>query len=799
MDDGGFDLNITGLGSSNARPNVNAGDNRHRTVQKKHAARRPVVFSVGEANASAANKTGSRVRLASRVSTASSVAPAGKGSSRRLARKRRAIIRTDASSVGKGAEARRKEKRRRLKKQKKQGGTSNKKRKHDGEEEDEDARSEPAEGDLESDDEKQRHKKPVMSAAVGALAGEGGKVASGKSFGKLKIHDSLVRQLEFLKFTNCTPIQSSGIPPALNGRDVLFRAPTGSGKTIAFLLPVLHRLLELSPAGHSRSKGTLAVILSPTKELALQTLKVAQDLVRMVPSLVCGAVAGGEKPKSEKARLRKGLALLCATPGRLAYHLQNTEMLKTDNCMCLVLDEADRLLDMGFEPQVRGIHKHLVGENQSVKSKKQTVQILLASATLSHDVRRLGEFCLRKDAFWADVGSDGGEGTSATMADDTGDRVNFSVPSTLTQWYCIVPCKERLVALISAILSRVTPGRGHYKAMVFFSANASVDFHHDLFTDACWPQLSGFNKRKTEGARVKKFRGGFVGIRSEEDEDGVDDDYDDEDRVPSEKAKAGRPKVFAKTRIFKLHGNLQKEERAGYIGDFAHAEGGVLLASDAAARGLDFPQIDWIIQYDPPQRAEEYLHRVGRTARIGKLGNALLFLQPSEVGFLDFLRERGLHDLRELTPQQLISALPRCGGSPPELTYVRDLATFMSAGLMSHVGSCAPLAAQARSALMAVLRSYRSFSRELRPFFPADQLHTGHLAASFGLREAPKQAAKKEKSASLDDSGRGAGKGRGRAGSQPRCRGSAGRGSQAGRGRGRTGAMGAPASDEFAA
>merc|ERR1712129_85800 len=196
---------------------------------------------------------------------------------------------------------------------------------------------------------------------------------------------------------------------------------------------------------------------------------------------------------------------------------------------------------------------------------------------------------------------------------------------------------------------------------------------------------------------------------------------------------------------------------------------------------------------------------VGRTARIGKLGNSLLFLQPSEVRFLDFLRERGLQDLRELTPQQLISALPRCGGSPPELTYVRDLATFMSAGLMSHVGSCAPLAAQARSALMAALRSYRSFSRELRPFFPADQLHTGHLAASFGLREAPSQAAKRQKSASLDDSGqgatkgRGAGKGRGRGSNQRGGRAAAGRGSETGRGRGRTGAMGAPASDEFAA
>jgi len=799
MDDGGLDLNITGLGSGPSRPSTKSGGSKRRVVRKQDASRRPLDFAAGEAKASATSKTRPQLEPASGTFSVSSAATASRASSRRLAKKRRAIVQADVSSTGKGAEARRQEKRRRVKKLKKQGGKKKRKRKRE-EEEDDDARSEPAEGDLGSDDEKQRRKRPAMSAAVGALAGEGGSVASGKSFGKLKIHVALLRQLEFLKFTNCTPIQASGIPPALNGRDILFRAPTGSGKTISFLLPVLHRLLDVGPEGHSRSKGTLAVILSPTKELALQTLKVAQDLVRMVPSLVCGAVAGGEKPKSEKARLRKGLAVLCATPGRLAYHLQNTEMLKTDSCMCLVLDEADRLLDMGFEPQVRSIHKHLVGEHQAVKAKKRPVQIMLASATLSPGVRRLAEFCLRKDAFWADAGSEGIEGLSESRVGDTSDGVKFSVPSTLTQWYCIVPCKERLVSLISAILSRVTAGSGHHKAMVFFSACASVDFHHDLFTDARWPELSGFNKRKTEGTKLKKFRGGFVGMRSEGDEDD-----DDEDQEPSKQANTERPKIFAKTSVFKLHGSLQKEERAGYIGDFAHAEGGVLLASDAAARGLDFPQIDWIFQYDPPQRAEEYLHRVGRTARIGKQGNALLFLQPSEIGFLDFLRQRGLQNLRELTPQQLIGALPRCGGSPPELTYVRDLATFMSAGLMSHVGSCAPLAAQARSALTASLRSYRSFSRDLRPFFPADQLHTGHLAASFGLREAPREAAKREKSASLGDSGpgtgkgKGTGRGRGRGGSQQEGRGAAGRGGQGGRGRGRVGAMGAPASDEFAA
>merc|ERR1712070_1343040 len=112
----------------------------------------------------------------------------------------------------------------------------------------------------------------------------------------------------------------------------------------------------------------------------------------------------------------------------------------------------------------------------------------------------------------------------------------------------------------------------------------------------------------------------------EEYDEGADEDEEEEEEGKEDVPAA---KIFANTPLFKLHGSLDKEERSGYIQDFSNAVGGVLLASDAASRGLDFPRIDWIIQYDPPQRIEEYLHRIGRTARIGRSGDALLFLQPS--------------------------------------------------------------------------------------------------------------------------------------------------------------------------
>ncbi|CAE7838860.1 RH17 [Symbiodinium sp. CCMP2592] len=569
-------------------------------------------------------------------------------------------------------------------------------------------------------------------------------VVSETAFVALKLHESLLRQLQYLGFTDCTPIQALAVPRALTGkRDVLLRAPTGSGKTLAFLLPVLHQLL-VTPGGIDRRKGTLATVLSPTKELALQTLKVASDLARMMPSLVCGAVAGGEKPKSEKARIRKGLVLLCATPGRLAYHLEHTATFVVRNIRCLVLDEADRLLDMGFEPQIRSIHKKILEaakEGENAESPTGSVQTLLVSATLVPAVQQLADFCLRPKAFWADAETHAKEEVAETGTVAVGQELNFLAPSTLTQWYCVVPGKERLAALFAAILSRV----GEKKSIIFFSTGASVDFHCDLLQDAAWPPRGGRMKRHDQPA-IKKLQGRFVGLAKDakllKEED--DEEEEEEEEVAEDVGdRENEEKMFAKTKIFKLHGSLSKEERAGYIKDFLKVPGGVLLASDAASRGLDFPQIDWIIQYDPPQRTEEYLHRVGRTARIGQQGSALLFLQPSELGFLDVLRSRNLTDLREMQLEELLSGLR--SKAPASLTSYRDMQGLLSGHLASRVAAQAALASRARSGFLASLKAYRSFPRELRASFPFGQLHLGHLATSFALREAPREVVQKNR------------------------------------------------------
>lgn len=621
--------------------------------------------------------------------------------------------------------------------------------------------------------------------------------AAGKDFSKMRLHEGLTRQLEYLGFAKCTPIQALAIPAAVknDGKlDLLLRAPTGQGKTLAFLIPVLHHMLS---RGCKRSDGLVVMVLSPTKELALQTLKVSSDLLRMSPHIVCGAIAGGEKPKSEKARLRKGINVLMATPGRLAYHLEHTAGMETQNLRSFVLDEADRLLDMGFEIQVRSIYRRLRDEQGidgvvAPKPRKIPVQTLLVSATLGSGVRRLAEFCLRKGAFWADPdGEEAAEGTEAA---------EFIVPKSLTQWYCEVPAKERMPTLIAALLSRASTGRRTdtkgSKAICFFSSCASVDYHSDVFTDSRWPARGGGAKREREAPakKVKTMGGGFVGFKgeNEEDEDDGDEDEGDEEAEDEERNEdedketgtvAGRgnagtgEKIFTNTPLFKLHGNLTKEERAGHIADFTRAAGGALLASDAAARGLDFPSIDWIVQYDPPQRVEEYLHRVGRTARIGRAGNAVIFLQPSELGFLDLLRDKGVADIRKLDARQLINSLLN-HGAPRELSYARDIPLLMMAVLKRQVEDQSALLRLARSAFLSSLKAYRAFPRELREVFDSNALHLGHFATSFALRETPAEISRREFRASEAEGG-GKGKARGKGKRKGAGRGGGGKGGAA--------------------
>ena len=195
-----------------------------------------------------------------------------------------------------------------------------------------------------------------------------------KNFNNLGLNNDLIKNLATkLDINKPTKIQSLAIPHILSNRDVLIKSMTGSGKTLCFLLPIIHNLIQLKP---KRSDGTLALIISPTRELGLQIKKICEQICHKYYYIVVNSIMGGERKKSEKARLRKGVNILIATPGRLLDHLKTTQAFKVNNLKYLVLDEADRLLDMGFEQKIKEINTLLQREN------KYRIQTILVSATL---------------------------------------------------------------------------------------------------------------------------------------------------------------------------------------------------------------------------------------------------------------------------------------------------------------------------------------------------------------------------------------------------------------------------------
>jgi len=221
------------------------------------------------------------------------------------------------------------------------------------------------------------------------------KVFSGDKFSDLDLSAFMVSNLENnLKLTTMTSVQKAAIPSLLEGRDVFVKSKTGTGKTLTYAVPVIHSLQKIEPK-ISRNDGPYAVILVPTRELAVQSFDVLQRLVKPFQWVVPGIVTGGEKRKSEKARIRKGINVLVATPGRLLDHIEKTKSLELKRLRWIVLDEADRLLDLGFEKDVSSI---LTAVKKALFAGVRCQTVLL-SATLNEGVQRLAGVSLHKPLF----------------------------------------------------------------------------------------------------------------------------------------------------------------------------------------------------------------------------------------------------------------------------------------------------------------------------------------------------------------------------------------------------------------
>lgn len=535
----------------------------------------------------------------------------------------------------------------------------------------------------------------------------------GTSFESLSevVHADVIRQLNFLGYQKPTKVQHMSLPALCGGKDCLVQSQTGSGKTLAFAIPLLDRIRKLETSS-SRADGCFAVVLSPTKELCLQTYLVLSKLARMMPYIVVGHVAGGDNPKKEKARLRKGLTILCATPGRLVYHLESTASLNTKRLQTLVLDEADRLLDMGFERQIRTAHQKLV-----LDQPHNTTQVVLVSATLTEKVKSLASWCLNKQAEW--ISCD--EACAAAPA-------GFSVPTRLVQRVAIVDLKFKLICLIGSLLQAKSDKCR--RVMVFFNSCASVEFHHALLSVLRWPSFEKYSQPGIGQLPRRELKR----MRNNESE-------------KIEKKEYKGDKVFSGTSMNILHGDLNSTDRAGAMADFSKAlsevtQMRVLLCTDVAARGIDISQVDLVIQADPPQQTDEYLHRVGRTARIGNDGNALLFLSPNESAYIEHLRAKCVEDCHfaKTSQKHLIQECQQF--NPDQVAKLKDFPLFLNSHIAQQVAADSDIDKMARKAFLSSLRAYRTFQGiDLREIFNVKDLHGGHLAAAFGLTDSPKTIA----------------------------------------------------------
>ena len=346
-------------------------------------------------------------------------------------------------------------------------------------------------------------------------------------FSGLKLHPNLLRAIKELGFARPTPIQADAIPPALEGRDLLACAMTGSGKTAAFLLPIVHRLID-KPRGTTR-----ALVLTPTRELAAQILEDLNDLAVHTP--VTGAsVFGGVAMGPQEHAFRTGVDVLVATPGRLLDHFRQPYA-KLPGIEYLVLDEADRMLDMGFLPDIRRVLRHL-------PAKRQT---LFFSATMPPPIVTLTREMLHN-------------------------------PATISL--------ERKPAPAVGITQALYPVPQELKAALFLALLKRNEMQEALV----------FTRTKHRANRLQAYLVKH-GIKAE-----------------------------------RIHGNRSQAQRTDALAGFKDGRYRVLVATDIAARGIDVEELGHVVNFDVPTAPEDYIHRVGRTARAEATGDAFTFVAPEE-------------------------------------------------------------------------------------------------------------------------------------------------------------------------
>lgn len=460
------------------------------------------------------------------------------------------------------------------------------------------------------------------------------------NFKELPLTADLLKGLNYSGFVKLTEIQKLAIPECLKGHDILAAAKTGSGKTLSFLIPVIEQLIF---ENWSDMDGLGALIITPTRELAVQIYEVLLKIGKFT-QLSAGLVIGGKDYAFEKERIGR-VNILIGTPGRLLQHIDESATLQTDNLQMLVLDEADRILDMGFKKTLDAILGQL-------PTSKQT---LLFSATQTKSVADLARLSMVEPKY-----------INANLANGGLGGEELSLPESLEQSYVIVPLHEKLSLLWSFIKSHLQS-----KILVFVSSSKQVHFIYEIFR----------------------------------------------------KLQPGIP-------LMKLHGRQKQKARLETSVKFTQSKNCCLFATDVVARGLDFPAIDWVIQLDCPEDISTYVHRVGRCARFGRQGKAMLMLLPSEEeGFVAQAEAKKI-DIKKLN----IKAAKKKNIQPQIQSLCFNNAELKYLGQKAFISYCKSIIIQKNKAI-----------------FKIDRLPLDLFATSYGLPGMPKLKLPKKATGELND------------------------------------------------
>ncbi|KAM9992455.1 hypothetical protein ACTFIY_009888 [Dictyostelium cf. discoideum] len=491
-----------------------------------------------------------------------------------------------------------------------------------------------------------------------------------------KLSDSTLNTINRLGFKSMSPVQSAVIPLFMSNKDVLVEACTGSGKTLAFVIPIIEKILKRET--NLKKTDIASIIISPTRELAIQIqqvlLEFLNDLNRiddqndleniktLEDELLEEQEEEEENEKNEEIEKKKkkieissllliggtdiyqdlvnyknyGGNILIGTPGRtdefLTRVVKNDQQFKFKEFEMLILDEADRLLDMGFHLPINSILLKLPKQRRTG----------LFSATQTSEVKELARTGMR-NPFKVSV--------SVKHIETNEDQ---SIPTTLDNRYMIVPVEERLNQLVHFLLNHIDKN----KIIIYFLTCSTVDYFFKI--------------------------------------------------LQSVKVLSGKP-------FFSLHGKAPHSQRIKVFDSFSQATNGCLLSTDLAARGLDIPNVDWVLQYDSPQDPKAFVHRIGRTARMGRDGNALIFLSPEEDSYIEFLKIKKVPLVEMVKAENVTNILP-------EIKKI----SFNDREIMEK-------------GVIAMVSHVRGYKEHLCPYiFVFHRLDIGLLATGFGLLYLPR-------------------------------------------------------------